>query len=320
MKEEPDRSEFHHDPVMVAEILEIFDPVPPGVFVDATVGGGGHSSALLRRRSDISLIGLDRDGEALDAAAAALSEFEDRVRLRRARFDSLGSVLDDMECHTIVGVLFDLGVSSPQFDRGNRGFSYRHDAPLDMRMDRRQALTAAEIVNTWSERDLAELIGRYGEERHSRRVARAIAASRPIESTGQLAEIVRDAIPAAARRTGGHPAKRSFQALRIAVNDELDVLTPALEEAIERLAPEGRGVVLSYHSGEDRLVKQQLRQAETGGCVCPPALPCGCGAVRRIKLLNRGVRRPTTLEQERNRRSSSARLRAFERLADQVAA
>jgi 16S rRNA (cytosine1402-N4)-methyltransferase len=305
---------FDHEPVMLAEVLEVFEPVPSGVFLDATVGGGGHSGALLASRGDIRLIGLDRDEAALDAAAIALAEFGDRVQLRRARFDSLDSVLDELKCETLVGVLFDLGVSSPQFDHGDRGFSYRNDGPLDMRMDRRQTLTAGEIVNEWPQSDLEHLISRYGEERHARRIAASIVAARPLESTKALAEVVRDAIPAPARRRGGHPAKRTFQALRIGVNGELDVLTPALEQAIERLEPMGRGAVLSYHSGEDRIVKQTLREAESGGCSCPPTLPCVCGAVPLVRLLKRGARRPNNIEQERNRRSSSALLRSFERL------
>lgn len=308
------QSDFEHDPVMLTEILEVLDPIPPGVFLDATVGAGGHSAALLRHRGDIRLIGLDRDQAALDAAAVALSCFGDRSQLRRARFDSLSAVLDDFECESIVGVLFDLGVSSPQFDHADRGFSYRLDGPLDMRMDQRQSLSAADIVNGWSQTDLTDLLRDYGDERHARRIAAAIVASRPLDSTIELAHVIRDAIPAPARRRGGHPAKRSFQALRIAVNAELDVLAPALQQAIDRLTPAGRGVVLSYHSGEDRIVKEQLRQAETGGCTCPPTLPCVCGAVPTIRLLNRGARRPGNIEQERNRRSSSARLRAFERL------
>jgi len=316
MSEESGTADFQHEPVMLGEILEVFDPVPAGVFLDATIGAAGHSGALLERRADLRLIGLDRDEDALNAAAAALSGFGDRVQLRRARFDSLASVLDDLETESIVGVLFDLGVSSPQFDLAGRGFSYRHDGPLDMRMDQSQTLTAADIVNGWSRQDLADLIKRYGEDRHARRIAAAIVDSRPIASTLELAEVVRNAIPAPARRRGGHPAKRTFQALRIEVNGELEVLAPALQQAIARLAPAGRGAVLSYHSGEDRIVKEELRQAETGGCTCPPQLPCVCGAQPTVRLLNRGARRPGNIEQERNRRSSSARLRTFERLEE----
>ncbi len=214
------------------------------------------------------------------------------------------------------GVLFDLGVSSPQLDQGERGFSYRLEAPLDMRMDRGQTLTAAELVNTFPEDDLTRLFADNGEGRFSRRIARAVVGARPLRTTTELAEVVRSAIPAAgARRHGGHPARRVFQAVRVAVNDELDVLSTALPDAIDLLAPAGRCVALAYHSGEDRIVKAAFTQAVTGGCTCPPGLPCGCGAVSLGHLVFRGAHRPSEAEVAGNRRAESARLRAFEREA-----
>jgi 16S rRNA (cytosine1402-N4)-methyltransferase len=212
----------------------------------------------------------------------------------------------------VSGVLLDLGVSSPQLDRPERGFSFRGDAPLDMRMDQDQALTAADVVNGYDERDLARVLRRHGDEVHAGRIARAIVAARPLHTTAQLAEVVRGAIPAPARRRGGHPARRTFQALRIEVNGELDVLPPALDAALEVTAAGGRIVVLSYHSGEDRLVKAAFRAAETGGCTCPPGLPCACGAEPRARLLRRGARKPSPAEVAANPRAESARLRAVE--------
>jgi len=212
----------------------------------------------------------------------------------------------------VTGVLFDLGVSSPQLDRADRGFSYRHDAPLDMRMDRTQERTAHEVVNEYSAADLADVLDRYGDERFSRRIAAAVVAHRPVNTTGELADIVRDAIPAPARRTGGHPAKRTFQALRIEVNEELDTLTSALDQAIDLLLPGGRCVVLSYHSGEDRIVKDRFRRAETGGCVCPPGLDCVCGAEPSVRLIRRGAQKASAAEIEANPRAASVRRRAVE--------
>ncbi len=211
-------------------------------------------------------------------------------------------------------MLFDLGVSSPQLDRPERGFSYRHDGPLDMRMDQRQARTAADVVNRYDEGELARVLAEYGDERFARRIARAIIAARPLSRTTELAEVVRSAIPAPARRRGGDPARRTFQALRIEVNGELDALGPALDAAVDELVPAGRCVVLAYHSGEDRIVKDRFRQAETGGCTCPPNLPCVCGAQPSVRLLTRGARKPSPAEVARNHRAQSARLRAVEKL------
>jgi len=308
---------FDHQPVMLEEVAALFAPVPPGIVVDATVGGGGHAAAILRSHRDLRLVGLDQDPLAVDAARQALDRFAGRAEVVRARFDALSEVVASHAGGSAVsGVLFDLGVSSPQFDEPARGFSYRHDAPLDMRMDPSQPVTAAELVNTIEETELVRLLTEHGEGRFARRVARAIVAARPVRTTGELAEIVRTAIPAAARRTGGHPARRTFQALRVAVNDELEVLARALPAAIDVLAPGGRCVAIAYHSGEDRLVKAAFTEAVTGGCVCPPGLPCTCGATPLGRLVFRGARRPSPAEVARNHRAESARLRAFERLAD----
>lgn len=306
---------FTHQPVMVDEVVALFAPVPDGVLLDATVGGGGHAAAVLQAHSGLQLIGLDRDPAAVRAARATLAPFAQRSVVVQARFDALGDVLGGQGAgRPLTGVLFDLGVSSPQLDEAGRGFSYRHQAPLDMRMDPTRGPSAKDVVNTIDEAELARLLAEHGEGRFARRIARAVVAARPISTTTELAEVVRGAIPAAARRSGGHPARRAFQAIRVAVNDELDVLARALPDALERLAPGGRCVAIAYHSGEDRLVKAAFARAVTGGCVCPPGLPCTCGAVPLGRLLFRGARRPAPAEVARNRRAESARLRAFERL------
>ncbi|HEV7888031.1 MAG TPA: 16S rRNA (cytosine(1402)-N(4))-methyltransferase RsmH [Acidimicrobiales bacterium] len=302
---------FEHTPVMAAEVVDLFASVPPGVVVDATLGGGGHARAILHARPDLTLVGIDQDPDALAAAAQTLPP--ERVTLHHARFDALEGLVDG----PVSAVLFDLGVSSPQLDRPDRGFSYRHDAPLDMRMNTADATgrTAADIVNTYGEAELARLFADNGERRFARRIARAIAAARPMRTTDELVEVVRGAIPHAARRTGGHPAKRVFQALRIEVNRELDILPGAIDDAIDLLVPTGRCVVLAYHSGEDRIVKDRFLYAGTGGCVCPPGLPCGCGAVPTVRILTRGARKPSPVEVAANPRAESARLRAVEKLA-----
>ncbi|HEX8803022.1 MAG TPA: 16S rRNA (cytosine(1402)-N(4))-methyltransferase RsmH, partial [Acidimicrobiales bacterium] len=264
---------FAHRPVLVDLVVELFAPVPPGVVVDATVGGGGHAEALLDAHPHLSVVGLDQDPDALAAAGARLRRFGDRAVLHRARFDRLAATLDDLGHVRASGALFDLGVSSPQLDRPERGFSYRADGPLDMRMDPDAPTTAADVVNGVDVGELADLLRALGDERHAGRIARAIVAARPITSTAQLAEVVRDAIPAPARRRGGHPARRTFQAIRIAVNDELGVLPGAVDDAVDRLAPGGRCVALAYHSGEDRLVKARFRHAATGGWTGPAHLP-----------------------------------------------
>jgi 16S rRNA (cytosine1402-N4)-methyltransferase len=310
--------EFSHLPVMVERIVELLAPVPAGILVDATLGGGGHAAAILAAHPHLRLLGLDRDATALRAAAARLGPYGDRVELRHVRFDRLGTTVDEIGARegevTVTAALFDLGVSSPQLDRPERGFSYRHDGPLDMRMDQDQTLTAADVVNTWDERRLAEVLRRNGDERFAGRIARAVVAARPIEGTAQLAEVVRDAIPAPARRRGGHPAKRTFQAIRIAVNDELEVLPDALDAAVERLAPGGRCAVLAYHSGEDRIVKARFRHHATGGWSGPAHLPPPPEVRPTVRLLKRGAWTATPEEVAANPRAESARLRAVEKL------
>ena len=308
---------FVHHPVLLDRVLELFAPVPAGTIVDATLGGAGHAAALLEARQDISVLGLDRDPHALDAARTRLAQYGDRATAYHARFDRLATVVAaaGAASQPIVGVLFDLGVSSPQFDRAERGFSYRQDAPLDMRMDPTVGPTAADLVNTLDERDLAQLLRRYADERFASRIARNIVNHRPIHTTTELTEVVVAAIPAATRRKGGHPAKRTYQALRIAVNAEIEVLPPALDAALAVTAPGGRIVVISYHSGEDRIVKERFRRADDGGCTCPPGLPCACGAVAEAHLLKRGGWVADEAELAGNPRAASARLRAVEVLA-----
>ncbi len=310
-----------HVPVlrdMVTGLLER----PDGVVVDVTLGAGGHTAAIVARRLQLwgraDVLGIDRDEDALALARERLeSELADprvRIRMVHARSDQLAQVLDEQGIGTVAGVLMDLGVSSMHLDRSERGFSYRTDGPLDMRMDVSGGRTAADLVNGLAAVELADIIRRFGEERFAARIADAIVAARPIEGTARLAEIVRDAIPAATRRTGGHPATRTFQALRIAVNEELAALESTLPVAIDRLAEDGVLVVLSYHSLEDRIVKRAFAEAATG-CVCPPRLAvCACGREPRVAHVVRRPAGPDVEELARNPRSGSVRLRAVRRL------
>ena len=297
---------------MVHQVIALAAELPEGTFVDATVGGGGHSAALLDSHPGLDIVGIDRDELAIAAASRRLAGYGTRVRLRRARFDELDQVLDDIgHDGPVSGFLFDLGVSSPQLDEADRGFSFRHDGPLDMRMDQTATLSAAVVVNDYVEQDLMRLIRNHSDERFAARIASAIVAARPLHTTAELAEIVVSAIPAAARRTGGHPAKRTFQAIRIEVNDELRILRPALEAAIEKLVGGGRGLVLTYHSGEDRIVKHCFRDRTSDNT--PPGLPVpGPGA--EFAILRPAGRRPSAEELDANPRAASARLRAIERL------
>ena len=307
---------FEHRPVMLEEVVDLLRPAPEGVYLDATLGGAGHAAALLDAAPQLSLVGLDQDPAAVAAATSVLARFGPRARVVRARFDQAGPILDSLGVDRLAAALFDLGVSSPQLDRPERGFSYRGEGALDMRMDPDAPLRADDVVNGWDEADLARLFRAHGEGRFARRIAARIVAARPLRSTTELAAVVRDAIPAAARRTGGHPARRVFQALRVTVNDELGVLPGALDAVLARLAPGGRLAVLAYHSGEDRIVKDRFRAAATGGCVCPPGLPCVCGATPTVRLLTRGgARKPAAAEVAINHRAESARLRAVEALA-----
>lgn len=303
---------------MVGEIVDLLGPVPAGVVLDGTVGGGGHARAILEAHPHLSILGIDRDRDALAAAAENLRGYGERVQLHHARFDRFSAVMETAGISWLSGALFDLGVSSWQLDAAERGFSYRGDAPLDMRMDRSDpsAPTAADIANTYAEARLARLFAEHGETRFARRIARVVVDSRPIATTGELVEAVKAAIPAAARRSGGHPAKRVFQALRVEVNRELEILPGALDAAIDALVAGGRLAVLAYHSGEDRIVKDRFLSAATGDCTCPTGLGCGCGAAERItvRLVNRGGRKPRPDEIAANRRAESARLRAVEKL------
>ncbi|MDP1793029.1 MAG: 16S rRNA (cytosine(1402)-N(4))-methyltransferase RsmH [Acidimicrobiales bacterium] len=303
--------DFAHIPVMRDEVVDLFAPVPGGSVVDATLGGAGHAVALLDAHPHLSIIGLDRDPDAIAAATERLAPYGDRASVHHVRFDALAQVVDA----PLSGVLFDLGVSSPQLDRGERGFAFRHDGPLDMRMDPTRGRSAADLVNDETAEVLAQILRDGGETRWAWRIANAIVDSRPITTTGELAELVRNAIPAAARRKGGHPATRTFQALRIAVNDELAILPGAIDDAIAALAPSGRCVVLAYHSGEDKIVKDRFNEAVSGGCTCPPRLPCVCGAEPKVKLVFRGAHKPSAEELARNHRAESARLRACEAVA-----
>jgi 16S rRNA (cytosine1402-N4)-methyltransferase len=311
-----------HVPVLRDIVVDLLER-PDGVVVDLTLGAGGHTAAIVARRLQLwgraDVLGIDRDESALEIARERLrAEMLDsrvRIRLVHARADEIARVLDGEGIERVAGVLMDLGVSSMHLDRPERGFSYRNDGPLDMRMDTTRGRTAGDLVNGLEADALADIIRRYGEERFARRIATAIVAARPIPGTARLAEVVRDAIPAATRRTGGHPATRTFQALRIAVNDELGSLEATLPIAIDRLVEDGVLVVLSYHSLEDRIVKRVLADAATG-CICPPRLPgCACGRTPRVAHV---VRRPIVAddaERARNPRSASVRLRAVRRLA-----
>ena len=302
---------FSHDPVMVREITDLFAGVPHGFVLDATLGGAGHTTAILDAHPGLSVLGLDRDPAALAASRERLAPYGDRVMLQHRRFDDLDAAMLEAGIAELSGALFDLGVSSHQFDSGERGFSYRHDAPLDMRMDTTEVTTAADVVNQASEIEIAQILREYSDEKFAGRIARAIVSARPIHTTSELADIVAAAIPAPARRRGGHPAKRTFQALRISLNKELEILPNAIDSVVRRTSSGGRVAVLSYHSGEDRIIKARFKQHATGGCECPSQLPCGCGAQRTVRLV-RVASKPSAVEQEKNPRSTSARLRVAE--------
>ena len=305
-----------HTPVLLREVVEILVPALEhgGVFVDGTLGLGGHAAAILEAAPRAHLVGIDRDDRALETARANLAPYQERIRLVRDNFESIPSVLERLGHAEVRGVLLDLGVSSPQLDEAARGFSFRTPGPLDMRMDRKQPLMAEHVVNEYAQRDLASVIRRYGEERFASRVAAAIVRNRPIKDTSHLADVVKEAIPAATRRTGGHPARRTFQALRLEVNRELEALERVLPGAILSLAPGGRLVVISYHSLEDRITKRALADAAKG-CVCPSDFPvCVCGAEAEVRLLTRRPVRPSDDEVASNPRASAAKLRAAEKL------
>lgn len=315
-----------HEPVMVDRVTELLAvPAGEGVLVDATVGAAGHAAALLGGSGEgVHLVGFDRDAEALALARRRLTAYGDRVHLVHAAFSELDEHVRPVTARVgpLLGVLYDLGVSSMQLDRAERGFSFRTEGPLDMRMDPSGGPTAGELVNSSRRDDLADLIRRYGEERYAHRIAKAIVSARPLSTTSELAEVVARAVPAKARHAALHPATRTFQALRIAVNEELERFSASLPQALELAAPAaggdargGRIAVLSYHSLEDRIAKQHFREAATG-CVCPPDLPvCACGHEPSVRWLTRGVERPDAAEQQRNPRARSAKLRAVEKIA-----
>ncbi|KKM87047.1 hypothetical protein LCGC14_1272840 [marine sediment metagenome] len=300
---------------MVAEVLRYLSVQPGGRFVDCTVGGGGHSLAILEAAAPGGLLlGIDADADALEIARARLQPHTDSVLLSQANFRDLAAVCRKANFIPVHGVLFDLGASSYQLSAEGRGFSFQAEAPLDMRFGESQTVTAHEIVNTYSERDLADLIWRYGEEPASRRIARAIVRARPLATTSELAAVISRAAAGARRRI--HPATRTFQALRIAVNDELNALTSALGQAVDVLGRGGRLVVIAFHSLEDRIVKQFIRR-ESRDCICPPEAPaCTCGHRARLRLVTKGAARPSQEEVAVNRRSRSARLRAAEKLQE----
>ena len=308
--------EFTHKPVLLAECLDRLNIRPGGVYLDGTLGRAGHSLEIARRLTTGRLIAIDRDRAALDAAPARFGNYLDRVTLVRGSFGNLPSILSSLGVGGVDGMLFDLGVSSPQLDDGSRGFSYLQDAPLDMRMDQSAPLTARDVVNGWSQEELKRILWQYGEERYAGPISAAMVRERgrgPIETTGQLAQLIRDAMPAKARREKQHPAKRSFQAIRIAVNDELGELERLLGCALDVLKPGGRLAVISFHSLEDRLVKTAFGEWARG-CTCPPDFPvCVCGKTPKVKLVGK---RPITASEEElneNPRARSAKLRIAEK-------
>ncbi|HBV99011.1 MAG: 16S rRNA methyltransferase [Peptococcaceae bacterium BICA1-7] len=309
---------FTHRPVLLKEVLDGLNIRPNGTYVDCTVGGAGHSYDILRLSSpEGRFIGLDQDRDALRVAASRLAEFGDRVKLVHSNFTGLLPVLDELNIDGADGILFDLGVSSYQLDNPERGFSYMKDAPLDMRMNRDDGITAGDLVNSLTEKELAGIIRRYGEDRFAGRIASFIVRERESElitTTGRLVDIIRAAIPAKYRREGPHPAKRTFQALRIEVNNEIDIIKGAVLGAVERLKPGGRLCVITFHSLEDRIVKETFRDL-SGKCKCPGDFPiCVCGAKAIIKMIRPGGITPSAEELEENPRSRSARLRTAEKV------
>lgn len=303
--------EFTHQPVLLDACIRGLRIRPEGLYLDGTLGRAGHSREIAKRLTTGRLICIDRDQTAIDAAEERLAPWRERVTLVHGNFAGLGEILEALDAGPVDGMLFDLGVSSPQLDDASRGFSYKKDAPLDMRMDRTAALTAREVVNCWSFEELRRILYEYGEERYAPAIAKAIVKARPVETTLELAEIIRSAMPPKALREKQHPAKRSFQAIRIAVNGELDALPPMLRAAADALAPGGRLAVITFHSLEDRIVKQTFRELAQG-CICPPSFPvCVCGR-KPIVRLDKPVT-PSAEELEENPRARSARLRIAEK-------
>ncbi|MBO5868568.1 MAG: 16S rRNA (cytosine(1402)-N(4))-methyltransferase RsmH [Oscillospiraceae bacterium] len=310
-------SEFYHVSVLLQECIDGLNIKPDGIYVDGTLGGAGHSSQIAKRLTTGRLIGIDRDQVALQAAGERLAPYKDNVTLVHSNFCEIKAVLEELGIPGVDGILLDLGVSSPQLDDGSRGFSYMADAPLDMRMNAQDSLTAKEVVNTWSQEELRHILYTYGEERYAPQIAAAICRRRSekeIETTLELVDIIRSALPPAALREKQHPAKRSFQAIRIAVNDELGSVEKVMEDAIPLLNPGGRLAIITFHSLEDRIVKSAM-VAATKGCTCPPAFPvCICGNKPKVKLVSKKPIVASNEELEVNHRSRSAKLRVCEKL------
>lgn len=309
---------FEHQPVLLREAITGLRIKPHGTYVDCTVGGAGHSTHIARQLSASGcLVGLDQDDAALTVARERLAQFDCRIELVKRNFRYLSDVLNELQIEHVDGVLFDIGVSSYQLDESERGFSYNHEAVLDMRMDQSNPLSAYHIVNEWEAGDIARILWKYGEERFSRRIAQAIIDFRErkrIETTTELSDIIKRAIPAAARRQGPHPARRSFQAIRIAVNDELVALEKGLDAAVKKTVKGGRICVITFHSLEDRIVKETFRSLSEG-CTCPPDFPvCVCSNKRMLRIVNRKPILPSEDEVKQNARARSAKLRIAEKL------
>ena len=308
---------FGHTSVLLFETVGSLNIIPGGCYVDGTLGGGGHAFEVCKRLGNGRLIGLDQDGDAIEAASKRLMAFQDKITIVRSNYRRIAQVLEELGIEKVDGIYLDLGVSSWQLDQPERGFTYRADAPLDMRMDQRQSRTAADLVNSCSEEELTRIIRDYGEDRFARNIAKHIVRERekePIMTTGRLAEIIKGAIPAKVRATGGHPAKRTFQAIRIELNGELTVLEESIDTMIDLLNPGGRLSIITFHSLEDRIVKNRFRINEHP-CTCPPDFPvCVCGKKSKGRVVTRKPILPSEEEMRENSRSKSAKLRVFERI------
>jgi 16S rRNA (cytosine1402-N4)-methyltransferase len=309
--------EFHHVPVLLTQTIDLLNINPDGIYVDGTLGGGGHSYEICRRLKKGKLIGIDQDLEAINSASKRLEEFKDKTTFVNDNFKNISKILKNLNINKVDGILLDIGVSSYQLDEESRGFSYQYDAPLDMRMNRNSTFSAKQIVNEYSESQLAKIIFEYGEERFAKRISKFIVeerAKKPIETTFELVEIIKRAIPASNRREGPHPAKRTFQAIRIEVNDELNVLRQAVDDSIDLLNTDGRLCIITFHSLEDRIVKESFSKLNNP-CTCPPSFPvCVCKKERKINILTRKPITASNEELENNPRSRSAKLRGAERI------
>jgi len=308
---------FEHKSVLLNETVDSLKVTPGGIYVDGTLGGGGHAFEVLRRlQGEGRLIGIDQDADAIAAASARLAPFGSQVTIVRNNYENIRQILEDLGICQVDGIYLDLGVSSYQLDTAERGFTYREDAPLDMRMDQRNTQTAADIVNTYSEQELYRIIRDYGEDKFAKNIAKHIVRMRqekPLETTGELTEAIKAAIPMKMRAVGGHPAKKTFQAIRIELNHELDVLNRSIDTMIDLLKPGGRLSIITFHSLEDRIVKTRFRDNENP-CICPPGFPvCMCGRVSKGKVITRKPVVPSEEETAENKRSKSSKLRVFER-------